>query len=68
VHIMSEAGGLLSPEKVSEKFIQGFVKNKFYIMPGQSRLLWTITRHFPNLAHKIMDSELKKAVKKAATN
>jgi 3-dehydrosphinganine reductase len=68
VHIMSEAGGLLSPEKVAEKFIQGFVKNKFYIMPGQSRLLWTITRHFPNLAHKIMDSELKKAVKKAATN
>ena len=66
VHIMSESGGLLPPEKVAEKFIRGLVKNKFYIMPGQSRLLWTITRHFPNLAHMIMDSELKKAVKKAA--
>ena len=66
VHIMSESGGLLSPEKVAEKFIKDFIKNKFYIFPGQTRLLWTITRHFPNLAHMIMDSELKKAVKKAA--
>lgn len=64
VHIISEAGGLLSPESVAEKFLNGFIKNKFYILPGQTRLLWTITRHFPNLAHKIMDNELKKAEKK----
>jgi 3-dehydrosphinganine reductase len=68
VHIMSEAGGLLSPEKVAEKFMKDFIKNKFYILPGQSRLLWTITRHFPNFAHMIMDSELKKAGKKVAKN
>ena len=66
VHIISETGGLLSPEKVAEKFMKDFIKNKFYILPGQTRLLWTITRHFPNLAHKIMDSELKKAIKKVA--
>lgn len=64
VHIMSESGGLLSPEKVAEKFIKDFIKNRFYILPGQTRLLWTITRHFPNLAHMIMDRELKRAVKK----
>jgi 3-dehydrosphinganine reductase len=64
VHIMSESGGLLSPEKVAEKFMKDLINDKFYIMPGQSRLLWTITRHFPNLAHTIMDNELKKAVKK----
>jgi 3-dehydrosphinganine reductase len=66
VMIMSESGGLLSPEKVAKKLIKGVIKNKFYILPGQSRLLWTIARLFPNLAHTIMDGELKKAVKKAA--
>ncbi|OHD65785.1 MAG: hypothetical protein A2176_14355 [Spirochaetes bacterium RBG_13_51_14] len=64
VAIMSETGGLLKPEQVAEKLIRGVIKKKFYILPSQSRLLWTITRHFPNLAHAIMDGELRKAVKK----
>jgi 3-dehydrosphinganine reductase len=66
VMLMSETGGLLSPDQVAKKLIQAVIKKKFYIMPGQSRLLWTIVRHFPNLAHTIMDGELKKAYKKAA--
>ncbi|MBN1495409.1 MAG: SDR family oxidoreductase [Spirochaetes bacterium] len=66
VMLMSETGGLLSPEQVAQKLIAGVVKKRFYIMPGQSRLLWSIARHFPRLAHVIMDGELKKARKKAA--
>jgi 3-dehydrosphinganine reductase len=64
VMILSEGGGLLEPEQVAKKLIKGIMKNNFYIHPGQSRLLWTIARHFPNLAHKIMDGEFKKAKRK----
>jgi len=61
VMIMSETGGLLDPGEVAQKLIKGIMQNKFYIHPGQSRLLWAIVRHAPNLAHKIMDGEFKKA-------
>lgn len=66
VMLMSETGGLLSPEQVAKKLIHDVLKNKYYILPGQSRLLWSIARHFPRLAHIIMDGELNKARKKAA--
>lgn len=65
VMIMSETGGLLTPEQVARKLIRGIIKNKFYILPGQTRLLWSITRHFPNLSHVIMDGESQKAYRKA---
>ncbi len=61
VMMISEGGGLLDPGQVAEKVMRGIMKNKFYIHPGQSRLLWAIVRHVPNLAHKIMDGEFKKA-------
>lgn len=66
VMMISEGGGLLDPDQVAKILLRGIMKNKFYIHPGQSRLLWTITRHAPNLAHKIMDGELAKAKKKLA--
>ena len=65
VSLISESGGLMAPAQVAKALLRGVVKNKFYILPGQARLLWTLTRHFPNLAHKIMDGELTKARKKA---
>ncbi len=65
VMIMSEGGGLMTAEQVGKKLIDGVLKKKFYILPGQSRLLWSIARHFPRLTHFIMDGELKKAKKKA---
>ena len=63
--IMSKGGGFMTPDEVAVKLMQGIAKKKFYIMPGQSRFLWSMVRHFPNLSHAIMDSELKKASKKA---
>jgi len=62
--IISEGGGLLRPENVARKLLAGVSKKKFYIHPGQSRLLWTLVRHFPKLSHFIIDGELKKARKK----
>jgi 3-dehydrosphinganine reductase len=64
VAILSEGGGLLSADEVAEKILNGVAKNRFFILPGQSKLLWTINRFFPNLTHKILDMELAKAVKK----
>jgi len=61
--IMSRGGGFMTPDEVAVKLMQGIAKKKFYIMPGQSRFLWSMMRHFPNLSHTIMDSELKKAFK-----
>jgi 3-dehydrosphinganine reductase len=64
VMMISEGGGLLNPGQVAGKLMRGIMKNKFYIHPGQSRLLWSIVRHVPNLAHKIMDGEFTKAKRK----
>ena len=63
--IMSESGGLMPPAQVAEYFIKKLVKNKFYILPGQSGFLWRIVRHFPRLTHWILDGEYTKAIKKA---
>ncbi len=62
--IMSERGGLLKPEEVAEPFIEGILKKKFYITPGESKFLWKMTRLFPNIVHNMADKELKKARKK----
>jgi 3-dehydrosphinganine reductase len=63
VKIMSQGGGFMTPEQVARKLMHGIARKKFYILPGQSRLLWTLMRHFPRLSHAIMDAELKKAVR-----
>jgi 3-dehydrosphinganine reductase len=65
VKIMSRGGGFMAPEQVAMALLKGIAGKKFYILPGQSRLLWIITRHFPNLAHKFMDNTLKKVSKAA---
>lgn len=65
VMIMSEGGGLMSARDVARALVKGVMKKSFYILPGQSRLLWSVARHFPRLTHRIMDGELKKAKKKA---
>jgi len=64
LHIMSERGGILEPEEVAEKFIEGILKKKTYITPGESKFIWKMKRLFPNLVNNITDKELKKARKK----
>ena len=65
LNIISENwAGLLKPEEVAEKYIEGILKKEFYIMPGSSKFLWRIMRLFPKLVHKISDRDLKKARRK----
>jgi 3-dehydrosphinganine reductase len=62
--VMSERGTLLQPEDVAEPFIEGILKNQFYITPGLTGFLWWAKRHFPNIINKLTDKELQKARKK----
>ncbi|MHA1148017.1 MAG: SDR family oxidoreductase [Promethearchaeota archaeon] len=62
--IMSERGGLLQPEEIAEPFVEGILKGKFYITPGEAGFLWWAKRHLPNFTMKLTDKELKKARKK----
>ncbi len=64
VAMISEGGGLMQPEEVAQKMMQGIMKNKFYIAPGESGFIWKISRFAPKIFHTIMDGELKKAMKK----
>ncbi len=64
VTLISEGGGLMQPEEVARKMIQGIIKNRFHITPGESGFIWRVSRFIPTLFHKLMDGELKKAKKK----
>jgi len=66
--IISERGGLLQPEQVAEPFIEGILKKKFYITPGEAKFLWKMKRLFPNLVNNILDKELRKARKQLGKN
>lgn len=62
--IMSGRVGIAQPEEVAEPFIEGLLKYKYYIAPGEAGSLWWLKRHLPNLVNKLTDKELKKARKK----
>ena len=62
--IISERGGLFQPEEVAEPFIEGILKKKFYITPGEAKFLWWAKRHLTNYTNKLTDKELRKARKK----
>ena len=62
--IMSERGGVLQPEEIAESFIEGILKNKFYITPGEAGFLWWAKRHLTGYVNKATDKELRKARKK----
>jgi 3-dehydrosphinganine reductase len=61
---ISKRGKLMQPEQVAEAFVEGILHKEFYILPGESKFLWKMMRHFPGLVHSIMDGDLKKARKK----
>lgn len=62
--IMSEEAKLLSPEGVAEVFVEGILKEKFNILPGNAKFIWKMYRHFPNLVRNIIDKDYEKARKK----
>ncbi|MFX1378986.1 MAG: SDR family oxidoreductase [Promethearchaeota archaeon] len=62
--MMSETGGLLEPEEVSEYVIQKLLKDKFHICPGNAKSIRYINRIFPKLVRWFLDQDFKKARKK----
>jgi 3-dehydrosphinganine reductase len=62
--MMSESGGLLEPEKVSDYVIKKLLKKKFHISPGNAKPVRYIHRIFPKLVRWFMDREYTKARKK----
>lgn len=62
--IMSERGGLLQPNEIAEPFVEGLLKNKAFITPGEAGFLWWAKRHLTNYVMKATDKELRKARKK----
>jgi len=62
--IMSEKTKLLSPEEVAEVFVEGILKKKFNILPGEAKFIWKMYRHFPKLVRNIIDKDYEKARKK----
>ncbi len=62
--IMSGKAGLLQPEDIAQPFLEGMLKNKFYITPGEAKKYWMLKRHLPNLVTSLTDKELMKARKK----
>ncbi len=62
--LMSGKGNVSSPEKIAKAFIKGLLKEKFHILPGESKLFWHLRRIFPKLFYKLVDKEYKKALKK----
>ena len=62
--IMSERAGLLQPEDIAEALIEGIMKKKFYITPGDAGFYWWAKRHVTGITLNIVDKDLKKARKK----
>ncbi|TXT60112.1 MAG: hypothetical protein BAJALOKI1v1_1310004 [Promethearchaeota archaeon] len=62
--LISERAGLLQPEEVVEPLIEGIIKKKFYITPGEAGWMFWAKRHFPKLVFNILEKDLKKARKR----
>ncbi len=61
--IMSEKARLMTAEEVAEKFVDGIVKKRFNILPGEAGLIWRVFRHLPGLVRMIIDRDYEKARK-----
>jgi len=62
--LMSANVKLMSAQKVAEVFVDGIIKKKYTILPGESGLLWKVNRYFPWLVRWITDSQFKQARRK----
>jgi 3-dehydrosphinganine reductase len=59
--------GLMQPEQVAAAMIKGMEQNRMMIVPGfMNRVSWLAKRWLPGLVFSLMDSDARKAQKKAA--
>jgi 3-dehydrosphinganine reductase len=62
--MMSENVKMMSAEAVGEAFVEGLLKERYFILPGETALVWRVNRFFPWLIRWISDRDLKSARKR----
>lgn len=63
--IMSSTVKLLSAQKVAEVFVEGILKKRVAIMPGEAGMVWRLNRLFPWLVRWVTDWQYEQARRKA---
>jgi len=61
---MSESVKLLSAQDVAEVFVDGIIKQKPAILPGEAGLVWSLFRFFHWLVRWITDNQFQQARRK----
>ncbi len=62
--LMAESMKPLKANKVAEIFVEGILKKRLAIMPGEAGMLWRISRFFPWLLRWIIDRQYHQAKRK----
>jgi len=62
--LMSANVKLLSAQEVAEAFVEGIIKRRYAILPGEAGFVWRVNRHFPWLVRWITDSQYRQARRK----
>ncbi len=59
--LMSKKVKLMTAEDVGEIFVEGLLKNRYFILPGETAFLWRLNRLFPWLIRWFIDRDYKQA-------
>lgn len=59
--LMSENVKLMTARDVAEYFVEGLLKNRYFILPGETSFVWRVNRFFPWLVRWIADREYRQA-------
>ena len=58
---MSENVKLMTAQEVARSFVQGILKRRYAILPGEAGFVWRMHRHFPWLVRWITDRQHRQA-------
>jgi len=59
--LMSKNVKLMTAEDVGEAFVEGILKNRYLILPGETAFIWRVNRLFPWLVRWIIDRDYRQA-------
>ena len=59
--LMSKNVKLMTAEDVGEAFVEGLLKNRYLIFPGETAFIWRVNRLFPWLVRWIIDRDYRQA-------